>query len=203
MKKTVILLAVSLGLAGCTLYPKTSTSQVTPAATDTALPSNEIQYNNKSLGLSFSYPTDWKVDDTTNSSDFVLLRLQSPESLKNNELSKETGIGEGPYNYDLEVYSYPDFSAFTQKYGIQQENKKYVGLTDYLNDPINEITKTGEISINNGKNTAQEVSIGGYGLSYALVIEHNGIIVLSFTNSEDKSRLSNSQKNIINSIKLY
>lgn len=179
---------------------QTNTNTVTNKATNTGTNANANintntvademadwkTYTNEAYSFSFKYPTDWKLEEPSQAEmvNGVVVSLRSPAT---EELLQEEKIDLG-YSYDLVVSFWSNIKNESARGGSWEGQRNYTDLADYFTDKNAVKHKTGEITVNG--QTAYEVSIGGAGLNYGVMIEHNGIYQLSFETTWDKSKFS-------------
>jgi len=91
------------------------------------------------------------------------------------------------------------------KGGSSAGDRSYSGLEDYLNDTQNAQRvkqETGVINLNGQK--AYEITIGGFGQNYGVILERDGVIYeLSFPTINDKQSVTAEANTIVESLKFY
>lgn len=145
-------------------------------------------YANKQYGFSFKYPQDWSLKQSgpVTPTSRELVSLKSPEAIAEN----------------LPVYG----DNFTISYsktindelasgGDWMGKRTYADLADFLTDTSSTIGKIGETTV--GDKKGFEVIVGGYGSSYAIMVENDGIYTLNFIKAADRGSLSSVEKEIL------
>ena len=165
----------------------TSSPQATPDPT-----ADWQTYRNDEYGFEVKYPEGWELNEPTNATGLVVSFLD-PETKK--------GIEKGRIypSYDLSISFWPTINNEFARGGSWSGQREYVDLSDYFTDESAFKKKIREITID--RNRAFEVSIGGAGLNYGIMLERNGIYELSFGTAWDKSQLSASQNQILSTFR--
>lgn len=146
-------------------------------------------YTNDKYGFSFQYPSDWVL---TENSDDKIVYLRSPET----KILLDQGKVDPAYSIDFSVVFGQNVNSESIKGG---DTTNYKNLNDLLTSKNSDIQKVGEIAIDNHQ--AYEISSGGQGLSYGIMIEYKGIYLLLFSTAWDKTKLNSDQKQILSSFK--
>lgn len=160
--------------------------------------SNWKTYKHTNPAFSLEYPSDWTftVADADERTTGELISIQSPASaaaLRNRTINSE-------YSNDVTVSFWQDINNEYARGGSWVGVREYSSLADYLTDADAPKSKIGEITIDGYP--ANEVSIGGAGLEYGVMIQHSGIYEISFPTSWDRSQLSSIQKTILASFQI-
>jgi hypothetical protein len=149
-------------------------------------------YNNEEYKYEVKYPNDWVLDEKIKET----VTLNSPENEKiRKDIEAGKVYGEG-YMRDIIISYYSSVSE-------EPENKanKFGAVTideliqrDTLITPLGQITFAGE--------KAYEVIWGGFGAYYSILIEKNNhLYVITFGNQEDKSKLTEIEKQILSTFR--
>lgn len=177
----------------------------TPAQTNNSVSSTPTQkdetanwktYQNSKYSFSLKYPSTWILEESSQSatdSTGVIVWFRSPETA---QLVKEQKIHPG-HSVNLKISFWPSINNEFARGGGSIGDKNYSSLADYFADKnaFQSTRKIGDIIIA-GQN-AYEVSIGGNGVNYGVMIEHSGIYELSFDTAWDKSELGSTEKQIL------
>jgi len=154
-------------------------------------------YQNTTYGFEFKYPENWilkeKTPNGTNSGRIV--SLQSPESKK---LLEEKKIDQS-YSLNVVISYWANINNESARGGSWVGQREYQDLADYFTDVNSPKKKVGETVIDGLQ--AYEVTIGGAGQNYGMIIEHNGIYEISFERVWDKLQLGSIEKEILTTIK--
>lgn len=201
----IVIVVLAVGVVGYFAFVKKSapTAQPapTPPQTDNAASSTPTQknetanwkiYSNSKYNFSLKYPNGWTLEESSQT-DLTgrIISLRSPET---SQLLNERKIDSG-YSYNLVVSFWPTINNEYARGGSWIGQRNYSSLADYFTDKNAFKQKTGSITVA-GQN-AYEVSIGGAGANYGVMIEHDGIYELSFETAWDKSKLGSTEKQIL------
>ncbi len=200
----VLVIFLVVGVIGYFAFVKksapTAQQTPTPVQTETVSPTpipedgtvNWKTYSNSKYNFSLKYPDGWAIEESSRADTIGrVISLRSPEIA---QLLQERKIDSG-YSYNLIISFWPDINNEYARGGSWIGQRNYTSLVDYFTDKNALKRKTGNINVA-GQN-AYEVSIGGAGLNYGVMIEHNGIYELSFETAWDKSKLGPVEKQIL------
>lgn len=168
----------------------TNNSTNTNSSVDT---SDWKTYSNINYSFSFQYPGNWTLEEkSSNENDSgKIVSLQSPETLE----MLNNGTIDPAYAENIVVSFWPSINTESARGGSWVGQREYSSLADYLTDSGAPKTKVGEITIDGLP--AYEVSIGGAGLAYGVMIEKNGIYEIAFLTAWDKSQLGTTEQEIL------
>lgn len=200
-----LVIVLALGVVGYFVFVKksdqTAQQTPTPAQTNTGIspaPTQNNQlanwktYSNSKYNFSLKYPDGWTIEESLNMDDTGrVISLRSSETVKG---LQERKIDPG-YSYDLVVSFWSNINNEYARGGSWVGQRDYISLADFFTDKNAFKQKIGSITVA-GQN-AYEVSIGGAGANYGVIIEHNGVYELSFETAWDKFQLSPTQKQIL------
>lgn len=167
-----------------------NTNTVTNTNVDT---SGWETYTNTTLGFSLQYPAGWTLVETSSGGDAFgqVISIQSPEAAE----MEKNGLNLG-YSKDVVVYFWSSINNEYARGGSWIGQREYSSLIDYFTDeqaPF--IKKVSEITVSGLP--AYEVSIGGAGLAYGVMVENDGIYEIAFLTAWDKAQLSSTQQMIL------
>lgn len=150
-------------------------------------------YTNTVYGFTFKYPSDWVLGETPElvASTGGMLTLQSPTT---KQQLTEGKIDPG-YSNNFEVSFWSNINNTYARGASWDGQRDYTNLQDFFTDTNAPKHKVGETTVAGQK--AFEVTIGGAGQSYGVMLEHNGIYELSFATAWDKSKLGSTEKLIL------
>lgn len=169
--------------------PSKTTPSTTTATPATTVTDHTVTYTNTKYGYSFKYPKDWVK---TESADKTTVTVTTPDT---EQLINEKKLAPG-YSTNLIVYYYSSVNNEGITGGTWSGKRKYSDLADLLSDTSSTVTKTGVTTVGGSK--AYEVTIGGYGATFGIMIERsNGIYQLEFRRHEDRSSLTPEEEAII------
>lgn len=182
----------SAPIAQQTPTPSQNNNPVSPTPTQKNETVNWKTYSNSKYNFSLKYPNGWTTEESSQT-DLTgrIISLRSPET---SQLLNERKIDSG-YSYNLVVSFWPTINNEYARGGSWIGQRNYTGLADFFTDKNALKQKIGNTTIA-GQN-AYEVSIGGAGANYGIMIEHNGIYELSFETAWDKSKLGSTEKQIL------
>lgn len=172
-----------------TVAANTATTQTT-SNTAAAVGTNSAQsgwltYTFANKGFSISYPADWTVT-TTDNSDLVIpiITLTKPNS---------TAI-----ENDISVYYYPSVAEETENVG---NNLGATTLDEYVaKNPM--LRKIGATTLNGAP--AYDVILGGEGAYYSVVaVKNQHLYKIMFNSYDSQSELTDTDRQILSSIKLF
>ncbi|MCH7492910.1 hypothetical protein IID19_05000, partial [Patescibacteria group bacterium] len=121
-----------------------------------------------------------------------VISIQSPESTER----LENRMIDPAYSQNVVVSFWSSINSEHARGGSWIGQREYDNLTDYFTDenaPFKK--KIGEVAVDGL--LAYEVSIGGAGLSYGVMIEHDGIYEITFLTAWDKSQLGTIEQEIL------
>jgi len=144
-------------------------------------------YTNAEHGFEFEYPSNWELK---NGSNYVIANVSSPETVTD---LKDCFEGCGP---DIEIRYYSDITKEPENSG---NNLKAATLDDYvkknpmISDP-KKVTFSGY--------TAYEMTRGGFGTYYSIMIDKNSeIYEIFFYNQSAKDSLTATENQILSTFK--
>ena len=150
-------------------------------------------FSDERLGFSFDYPTEWEMTSYVTST-VPGLHLRSPEIIRQVQNHEIEG-----YDIDFAVSVWPDINT-REKSGGWIGKRTYKDLEDFIannTDPSEPSTGTTTIDGLLG----HEISVGGNGVFYAVLLERNKLYEFDFISAWDKSCLTLDQKKILSSIR--
>lgn len=173
-----------------TTLTTTTATATTPSVSETA---NWKTYTNSSLGFSFKYPQDWTLSNATTeeSQSGKIVSLVSPEAQKQN-------LPPG-YDRNLVVSYFKDMNSDAARGGSWEGQRTYKSLVDYFTDQKAPTENIGETAVDGKK--GYEVAIGGFGISFGIMVEYNGIYKLNFSIADSKKDLGSVEKQILSTFK--
>jgi Tfp pilus assembly protein FimT len=115
--------ATTASVTTTTTPTPTKSVTATPAKTTTPTPAQDtrLQYENKDLGLTFKYPSDWKIVDESDNLG-TLIRVQSPDFVRGDQSVSGTQISVS-LNASHNTYSADKQGAATSTYGYHNDVK--------------------------------------------------------------------------------
>jgi hypothetical protein len=149
-------------------------------------------YQNKALGLSFEYPSEWSITDPSQSQKQLgaIVLLNSPSN-----------VSTGNTKPDLVVSHWNNINTEPALGGSWDGQRQYSDLADYITDPNYGYKK----SLDTKNYTGQElhiVTIGGHSESYGVMLESdNGIFEFNFNNIINAKHTTQQSNHIVTSIK--
>lgn len=173
-----------------------ATSGSTSEETTTESASSVKTYTSSQYGFSFQYPKSWTLNDKMDIGDanFVAIGVYSPEvaaSIK--KLQEEKAATEGPA-YEFTFYYYPTLAD-----ADSNSPKKYTNLSDLANDQML-YTSPAETTLD-GEKAYGATGIGLYTTYDVMALNNNHLYKLSFSNTESKDKMTDTQKQILASFK--
>ena len=182
----------SARLAEQTQTTTQTNNSVSPIPTQKDETANWKTYSNSKYNFSLKYPNGWTIEEPTNADTTGrVISLRSPETV---QLLNEREIDPG-YSYNLVVSFWSNVNNEYARGGSWIDQRNYTSLTDYFTDKNAFKQKIGSITV--AGQSAYEVSIGGAGANYGVMIEYNGVYELSFETAWDKSKLGSTEKQIL------
>ena len=172
----------------------TNTAQNANTATNTNIDTSEWKtYENTVLGFSLQYPADWTLVEASSSGDSLgqVISIQSPETAE----MLQNGLIDFGYSKDVVVSFWSSINNEYARGGSWVGQREYSGLADYFTDENAPKEKVGIITVDGLP--AYEVSIGGAGLAYGVMVENSGIYEISFPTAWGKTQLSTTQQMIL------
>ena len=199
----IVIIVLAVGAVGYFVFVKKSTPTVQQTSTssqtnNTASPTQKDEtanwktYSSSKYNFYLKYPNGWTLEESSQTDlTGTIISLRSPETT---QLLNERKIDPG-YSYNLAVSFWPNINNEYARGGSWRGQRNYTNLTDFFTDKNTPKQKVGNIAVA-GQN-AYEVSIGGAGTNYGVMIEHGGIYELSFGTAWDKSKLGSTEKQIL------
>ena len=160
--------------------------------------SDWLTYENDILGFSLQYPADWTLVETSPSEDSSgqVIYIQSPETA----VMLQNGTIHPGYAKNVVVSFWSSINNQQARGGSWIGQREYDSLTDYFTDENAPKKKIGEVTVDGLP--AYEVSIGGYGLAYGVMVENNGIYEIAFLTAWDKLQLGTIEQEILSTFVL-
>ena len=162
---------------------------VAPRVTDET--ANWKVYTNSKLGISFKYPTDWKINMPNDINEFIEINLVSPETERNVQ-----ELGEYP-SADIVVAVRDSIACFAPNC-----SGKWKNLNEYLRDSEKEGDIGGVREISVGSLKAYEAGKVGMGGHYTIYMENKtAFLEIDFTLRESMKELTNIESKILSTFK--
>lgn len=155
-------------------------------------------YRNEEFGFELKYPNSWVLSKATREEYQNYGKIVSFQTTDTDDLIKQKKLSPGN-SQNLVISHWKSINNSYAKGGAWVGEWEYKDLDDYFTDKLAMKKKNNEISLG-GKN-GYEVTIGGYGTNYGIMIENDGIYELNFERINDKSQLGSIESDVISSFK--
>ncbi|MBT5808189.1 hypothetical protein HOI18_02835 [Candidatus Uhrbacteria bacterium] len=190
----LILLIIALLAAGFTYYSSTS------SVTDTSVSDEYLEYSNEEFGFSFMYPSDWELTEFTEN-DHVVSGWVVGVKVADTEQFIEDRRLPNDIKYNFVVSYWDDINnKYAQAGGGIDSRYDYKSLGEYLNDDVFRMVQLEGGTAVDGVQ-AYEVIVGGFGATYAVMFESDGLYQLLFSRHSD-AHLNEEEKKVFNSFQL-
>ncbi|MEK7451845.1 MAG: hypothetical protein AAB664_00750 [Patescibacteria group bacterium] len=154
-------------------------------------------YTSTAYHFSLKHPPTWTITEYPDAEKTGrIVDFQSPETMK---LLQEKKIDPG-YSHDVVMFFWPNINNEYARGGSWIGQRTYANLEDFFTDKQSFKQKTGTIELAGQR--AYEISSGGNGLNFGVMLEHDGVYELSFETAWDKTKLTTEQKQILSTFTL-